>query len=76
MTTGGSGTYYCGWAITGRTTVGHLVSAARFPLAGYRYRAWCGEMITVVALTLNVRLLPDSCPDCNRYLRALSTPPS
>lgn len=75
MTAGRSGAYYCGWAITGPATIGHLVSAARFPIAGTRHRAWCGQTITVLALTLNVRVLPGSCPDCNRYLRALASRP-
>ncbi|MGH3766770.1 MAG: hypothetical protein ACRDS0_15745 [Pseudonocardiaceae bacterium] len=47
----GSGTYYCAWAITGRTTALHLVASAGFPLAGSQQRPWCGGMITVVGLT-------------------------
>ncbi|MGH3698597.1 MAG: hypothetical protein ACRDRU_19490 [Pseudonocardiaceae bacterium] len=53
--TGSAGAYYCGWAITGRTTVPHLVASAEFPLAGSRHRSWCGQMITVIALTLDAR---------------------
>ncbi len=64
MSAAGSDTYYCGWAITGRTMISHLVSAPRFPIAGSRHRSWCGQTITVIALTLNVRRLPGSCPDC------------
>lgn len=67
--------YYCGWAITGQDAISHMVSAARFPLAGSQHRAWCGQLITVIGLTLNSRHAPRSCPDCNRYLRALSSPP-
>ncbi len=66
------GTYFCGWAITGRTTIAHLVASARFPLAGYQYRAWCGEIVTVIALTLNARELPQSCAACNEHLRLLA----
>ena len=65
-------TYFCGWAITGRNTVAHLVASARFPLAGYQYRAWCGQIITVIALTLNARDLPQSCAVCNGHLRLLA----
>jgi hypothetical protein len=42
----GSRAYYCGWAITGRTTVSHLVSAPSFPIVGSQHRSWCGQTIT------------------------------
>lgn len=64
--------YYCGWAITGRTTVSHLVASAEFPLAGSQHRAWCGQTITVIALTLNPRGLPRSCAECNQQLRMMA----
>lgn len=70
--TNGVPAYYCGWAITGRDTVSHVVSSANFPLAGSRHRSWCGEMITVVALTLNARRPSRSCADCNELLRMLA----
>jgi hypothetical protein len=68
----GSGAYYCGWAITGRTTVSHLVASADFPLAGSRHRSWCGQTITVIGLTLDARGLPRSCARCNRRLRMMA----
>ncbi|MGH3718056.1 MAG: hypothetical protein ACRDRI_04290 [Pseudonocardiaceae bacterium] len=68
----GSGAYYCGWAITGRGAVAHLVAAADFPLVGSRHRSWCGKMITVIGLTLDSRSLPRSCARCNRRLRAMA----
>ncbi len=68
----GPGAYYCGWAITGRTTVSHLVASATFPIAGRQYRSWCGQTITVIGLTLDARSLPSSCPECNQQLRLLA----
>ncbi|MGH3966299.1 MAG: hypothetical protein ACRDRY_24150 [Pseudonocardiaceae bacterium] len=61
--------YYCGWAITGRSTVSHLVASAEFPIAGSQHRAWCGQTITVIALTLNARGWRGSCAECNQQLR-------
>lgn len=68
----GSGAYYCGWAITGRTTVSHLVASPDFPIAGSQHRSWCGQTITVIALTLNARDLPGSCAECNQQLRMMA----
>lgn len=68
----GSPAYYCGWAITGRSTISHLVASAEFPLAGSRHRAWCGQMITVIGLTLNARGVPGSCAQCNQQLRMMA----
>lgn len=65
---GGFGVYYCGWAITGRTTVAHLVASPEFPRLGSRHRSWCGQTITVIGLTLD----PRSCPRCNRRLRMMA----
>jgi hypothetical protein len=70
--TGSAGVYYCGWAITGRTTVSHLVASAEFPLAGSRHRSWCGQTIIVIALTLDVRSAPGSCAECNQQLRMMA----
>lgn len=70
---GGSGAYYCGWVITGRTTVSHLIASADFPIAGSQHRAWCGQTITVIGLTLNARDLPRSCAECNQQLRMMAT---
>lgn len=69
---GGSLPYFCGWAITGRSTVAHLVASAGFPLAGSRHRAWRGQMITVVARTLNARGVPGNCAECNQHLRMMA----
>ncbi|MGH3671286.1 MAG: hypothetical protein ACRDSH_11720 [Pseudonocardiaceae bacterium] len=66
------GAYYCGWAITGRVTASHLVASDDFPTAGSQHRAWCGQTVTVIGLTLDARGLPDSCADCNRLLRRLA----
>ncbi|MGH3829886.1 MAG: hypothetical protein ACRDRS_05445 [Pseudonocardiaceae bacterium] len=68
----GPGAYYCGWALTGRTTVSHLVASAEFPVVGSRHRSWCGRTVTVIGLTLDPRSLARSCARCNRHLRALA----
>ena len=68
-----SGAYYCGWAITSRTTVSHLIASAHFPIAGSQHRTWCGQTITVIGLTLNARGLPRSCAECNQRLRMMAT---
>ncbi|MGQ0717011.1 MAG: hypothetical protein ACT4NP_06775 [Pseudonocardiales bacterium] len=68
----GSPAYYCGWAITGCSTISHLVASAEFPLAGSRHRAWCGQTITVIGLTLNARGVPGSCAECNQKLRMMA----
>ncbi|MGH3851890.1 MAG: hypothetical protein ACRDR6_00005 [Pseudonocardiaceae bacterium] len=71
----GSGVYYCGWAITGRAAVSHLVASAEFPVVGSRHRSWCGRTITVIGLTLDPRSVARSCARCNRRLRALACTP-
>lgn len=71
----GSRAYYCGWAITGRSTVSHLVSAPSFPIVGSQHRSWCGQTITVIGLTLGPCSLSGNCRECNRYLRVLADPP-
>lgn len=69
---GDSGAYYCGWVITGHTTVSHLIASADFPIAGSQHRSWCGQTITVIGLTLNAREPPQSCAECNQQLRMMA----
>jgi hypothetical protein len=69
---GGSSAYYCGWVITGRATVSHLIASADFPIAGSQHRSWCGQTIKVIGLTLNARELPRSCAECNQHLRMMA----
>ncbi len=57
--------HYCGWAITGRTTVAHLIASPDFPTAGSQRRAWCGQTITVIGLTLDARHPQMHCRECD-----------
>jgi hypothetical protein len=59
--------------ITGRTTVSRLIVSADFPIAGSQHRSWCGQTITVIGLTRNVRDLPRSCAECDQQLRVMAT---
>lgn len=67
--------YYCGWAITDRATVSHLIASRDFPTAGSPRRAWCGEMVTVIGLILNARLPRLHCAECNQRLRRIAATP-
>ena len=66
-------TYYCGWAITYRDSLSHLIVSRDFPTAGSLSRAWCGETVIVVGLTLDARRLRLHCPECNGRLQQIAT---
>lgn len=51
----------------------HLIASPDFPTAGSQRRAWCGETITVIGLTLDARRAPGSCDACNRHLQWMVT---
>lgn len=65
--------YYCGWALTYRNSLSHLVASRDFPVAGSLRRAWCGEMVIVVGLTLDARRGQPHCAECNRRLQQIVT---
>ena len=65
--------YYCGWAITFPDPTSHLIASPDFPTAGSHRRAWCGETITVIGLTLDARRPILHCADCNQWLQHCAT---
>ncbi len=68
--------HYCGWAITGRTTAAHLIASPDFPTAGSQRRAWCGQTITVIGLTLDAHYCQLHCHECDKWLRQMAAVPS
>ncbi|MGH3763701.1 MAG: hypothetical protein ACRDS0_00640 [Pseudonocardiaceae bacterium] len=68
--------YYCGWTIVGRDALAHFIASRDFPTAGSSCRAWCGDTVIVIGLTLDARELRRHCAECNHRLRQLSTTPT
>lgn len=67
--------YYCGWTIAGRDALAHIVASREFPTAGSSRRAWCGERVVVIGLTLDARRLPLHCAECNQRLKQMASQP-
>lgn len=47
-------------------------ASSDFPTVGSRRRAWCGETINVIGLTLNARRPILHCHECNQHPRQLA----
>ena len=71
----GDAAYYCGWTIIGRAPVSHLIASRDFPTAGSLRRAWCGEIVMVIGLTLNARKARPHCIVCNQRLQQMARIP-
>ncbi|MGH3885766.1 MAG: hypothetical protein ACRDSZ_04210 [Pseudonocardiaceae bacterium] len=71
----GDSPYYCGWATSGCATVSHLIASRDFPTAGSARRAWCGETVTVIGLSLDARDPQQHCVERTQRLRRIAATP-
>lgn len=68
--------YYCGWTIVRPDSLAHFIASRDFPTAGSSRRAWCGERVVVIGLTLNTRRLRLYCAECNQRLKQIAHSPN